>query len=186
VTPEFGGTGIAGARHIGDSEPLWNMAFVNDFTIAKNLNLYTMFEWRYGQSVTNLTLLLADLGQTSQDFVAVGREPGDVRDCHPDCFGEERVQEFFVAGFPWTFRSSFFKARDISLTWTLPSAWASAFFSSQQIRLRLSARNLFTITPYEGLDPEVSNFGNTNVGRSIEVAPYPPSRSVWLGFDITL
>ena len=162
------------------------MAFVNDFTIANNLNLYTMFEWRYGMSVTNLTLLLADLGQTSQDFIVEGREPQPVRECYPDCFGEERITEFFVAGFPWTYRASFLKARDISLTYTLPSAWASAFFNAQQIRFRLSGRNLFTITPYEGLDPEVSNFGNTNVGRSIEVAPYPPSRSVWLGFDITL
>jgi TonB-linked SusC/RagA family outer membrane protein len=186
VTPEFGGTGIAGARKIGDSEPAWNMAFVNDFTIANNLNLYTMFEWRYGMSVTNLTLLLADLGQTSGDFVVEGREPQPVRECYPDCFGEERITEFFVAGFPWTYRASFFKARDISLTYTLPSAWASAFFNAKQIRFRLSGRNLFTITPYEGLDPEVSNFGNTNVGRSIEVAPYPPSRTFWLGFDITL
>ena len=186
VTPEFGGTGIEAARQIGDSEPDFNMAFVNDFTIARNLNLYTMFEWRYGQSITNLTLLLADLGQNSKDFVAVGRPAGDVRDCHPDCFGEERVVQFLNAGFPWTSSSSFFKARDISLTYTLPSAWASAFLNSKQIRFRLSGRNLFTITPYEGLDPEVSNFGNTNVGRSIEVAPFPPSRSVWLGFDITL
>ncbi len=186
VSAEFGGTGIAGARNTGNSEPDWLMSFVNDFTIARNLNLYTMFEWRYGMSVTNLTLLLADLGQNSADFVTQGREPGDVRDCYPDCFGEERVVEFLAAGFPWTERASFFKARDISLTYTLPSKWASAFFSSNQIRFRLSMRNLFTITPYSGLDPEVSNFGNTNVGRAQDVAPYPPSRSVWLGFDISL
>jgi TonB-linked SusC/RagA family outer membrane protein len=187
VTPEFGGTGIAGGRIVGDSEPDWLMSFVNDFTIARNLNLYTMFEWRYGMSVTNLTLLLADLGANSADYVTQGREPGDVIDCYPDnCFGEERAPVFPGIGYPWTSRASFFKARDISLTYTLPSAWASAFLSSKQIRFRLSMRNLFTITPYTGLDPEVSNFGNQNVGRSIEVAPFPPNRSVWAGFDITL
>ena len=47
-------------------------------------------------------------------------------------------------------------------------------------------RNLFTITNYKGLDPEVSNFGNQQIGRSIDVGPFPPSRSVWLVFDLSL
>ena len=52
-------------------------------------------------------------------------------------------------------------------------------------RLTLSARNFFTWTEYGGLDPEVSNFGNRAVGRSIDVTPFPPSRSIWLGLDVT-
>ena len=46
-------------------------------------------------------------------------------------------------------------------------------------RLSLGRRNLFTVTDYTGLDPEVSNFGNQPIARNIDVAPYPPSRSFW-------
>ena len=186
VTPEFGGTGIAGQRKAGDSEPTFLMSFVNEFTIARNLNLYTMFDWRYGQDVINLTELLYDFGSNSATWNDTDGTIDPVEVCNPNCAGEERLPAFGSRAFPWTQPASFFKARDISLTYSLPSRWASAFFNSKQIRFRLAMRNLFTITNYRGLDPEVSNFGNQNVGRAIDVAPFPPSRSVWLGFDITL
>jgi hypothetical protein len=48
----------------------------------------------------------------------------------------------------------------------------------------VSGRNLLTFTGYTGLDPEVSNFGNQSVGRNIDVAPFPPSRSFWFGIDL--
>ncbi len=51
-------------------------------------------------------------------------------------------------------------------------------------RLTLSGRNLVTWTDYSGLDPEVSNFGNQPIARNIDVAPFPPSRSFWLGMDV--
>jgi TonB-linked SusC/RagA family outer membrane protein len=186
ATPEFGGTGIAGQRKAGDSEPTFLMSFVNDFTIAGNLNLYTMFDWRYGADIVNLTELLYDFGANSADWNDQDGTIQPVQECNPNCSGEERLPAFGSQAYPWTQAASFFRARDISLTYSLPASWASAFFNSKQIRFRLAARNLFTITNYKGLDPEVSNFGNQNVGRAIDVAPFPPSRSVWLGFDITL
>ena len=52
------------------------------------------------------------------------------------------------------------------------------------MQLSLSGRNLATWTDYTGLDPEVSNFGNQNIARNIDVAPFPPSRTFW--FSATL
>ena len=51
-------------------------------------------------------------------------------------------------------------------------------------KLNLSGRNLIRITPYKGLDPEVSNFGNTAIFRNIDVAPFPPSRSFFFSIDL--
>jgi hypothetical protein len=50
-------------------------------------------------------------------------------------------------------------------------------------RVRLG-RNLITISPYKGLDPEVSNFGNQAIARNIDVAPFPPSRSFFFSIDL--
>ena len=51
-------------------------------------------------------------------------------------------------------------------------------------RLSLTGRNLLRITPYRGLDPEVSNFGNQAIVRNIDVAPFPPSRSFFFSIDL--
>ena len=48
----------------------------------------------------------------------------------------------------------------------------------------LSGRNLIRITKFRGIDPEVSNFGNQAIARNIDVAPFPPSRSVFFSIDL--
>jgi hypothetical protein len=48
----------------------------------------------------------------------------------------------------------------------------------------VSGRNLLTFTDYTGLDPEVSNFGNQNIARNIDVAPFPPSRTFWFSVRV--
>ena len=80
---------------------------------------------------------------------------------------------------------SFFKMREIALRYTFPSGMLSGG-PFRTISIVASGRDLFRITNYRGLDPEVSNFGSQQVGRSIDVAPFPPSRSFWLGFDLSL
>ena len=54
----------------------------------------------------------------------------------------------------------------------------------EALRIGASGRNLFTSTPYNGLDPEVSNFGNRAINRNIDVAPFPPSRQFWLTVEV--
>jgi hypothetical protein len=49
--------------------------------------------------------------------------------------------------------------------------------AAKTARLEFSGRNLVTWTKYEGLDPEVSNFGNQNIVRNQDLAPFPPNRS---------
>jgi hypothetical protein len=184
---------LAGHARNGNSDPDFNMNFANDFQLG-DFQIYTLFEWRQGQSVVNLTELLYDGAFNSADF----GDPNDffnassdfsTESCRPDCSGAERLAGF-VNGWalPYTQRASFFKAREIALSYTLPESVTSRIFNGffDQIRLRASGRNLFTVTNYRGLDPEVSNFGTQQVGRSIDVAPFPPSRSFWFGFDLRL
>jgi hypothetical protein len=56
------------------------------------------------------------------------------------------------------------------------------------VRLSLETRNLLSwfSSRYTGLDSEVSFQGNTNVGRSQEITPYPPARSYFLALDLGL
>lgn len=165
---------VPGLAKLGDTEPDFTMTFSNELTFG-DLSLYGLLEWRKGQDIINLTQLLYDFSANSPDFT----EPGG---------GAERLEVFGASARPWTQSGSFLKAREVSLTYDVPNSVAGSLFGGffDTIRIRASARNLFTITPYEGLDPEVSNFGNQQVGRSIDVAPFPPSRSFWLGVDLSL
>lgn len=187
----------AGLAKNGDANPDFTMSFSNDITFG-DFRLFSLLEWRQGQDVINLTELLLDLvtggnaadtpvGWSTSEIGNFNERP--IEECHPDCNAAERALGF-VQGFalPYTQPASFLKVRDISLTYTLPDQAVSSLFGGffDQIRLRASARDLFTVTNYRGLDPEVSNFGNQQVGRSIDVAPFAPSRSFWLGVDVGL
>jgi hypothetical protein len=74
----------------------------------------------------------------------------------------------------------------VTLSYRLPGAFTRGLFGSavQSARLSLSGRNLLRFTDFRGIDPEVSNFGSAAIARNIDVAPYPPSRSLWFSIDL--
>lgn len=56
----------------------------------------------------------------------------------------------------WVESTDFFRMRNISVNFTFPDAWTPDSFYT--LSLNLSARNLFTITEFEGMDPEVDDY----------------------------
>jgi TonB-linked SusC/RagA family outer membrane protein len=79
---------------------------------------------------------------------------------------------------------SYMKIRNIQLTYNLPKSLFGNVLSSAKIYVQ--GQNLFTVTKYSGLDPEVNlrNFSdpNTNRGLGVDRGMYPIARSVLLGF----
>jgi TonB-dependent starch-binding outer membrane protein SusC len=59
----------------------------------------------------------------------------------------------------------FIKLRELSLTFTAPDSWARRFRASR-LSLTLAGRNLWTITDYSGVDPEVNAFAQANFSTS--------------------
>ena len=59
----------------------------------------------------------------------------------------------------------FIKMRELSVTLNAPDSWARRFRASR-LSLTLAGRNLFTITDYSGVDPEVNAFGQDNFAAS--------------------
>ena len=107
---------------------------------------------------------------------------------HADhCSGLERVNGFGRFTGQYIEDASFVKLRELSLSWQLPdNVRARMPWRVDNARITLSGRNLVTWTNYSGLDPEVSNFGNQQIARSVDVAPYPPSRTFWLTINLGL
>jgi hypothetical protein len=50
----------------------------------------------------------------------------------------------------------------------------------------LKASNLFTITDFTGLDPEVGEFNNSTLRAGISMGQYPVSRIFSIGLNLSL
>ena len=159
---------------VGDANPDFQMSFSNDIDFNR-FTLGFLFDWKKGGDIINLTEFLYDAGQNSKDFLTA---PGG---------GAQRIARF-GQGFtqPYVQDGSYLKLREVNLSYNLPESATAAIFGRaiRTARLSLTGRNLLRITPYRGLDPEVSNFGNQAIVRNIDVAPFPPSRSFFFSIDL--
>jgi hypothetical protein len=168
----FGGSCPAANRvleFVGDAMPDFTMGFSNDFTFHA-FRLSSLFDWRHGGDVINLTNNYFDGGLLADTAV-----------------GNARVTAFRAGKAVYVEDAGFVKLRELTLAYQLPSALTSRLFNgrAEAARVELSGRNLLTWTNYTGLDPEVSNFSNVALGRIQDVTPYPPSRSFFFSINAT-
>jgi hypothetical protein len=152
-----------------DSNPIHTTTFNNDFS-WRSFNLSALVDWRNGGYASNMTNNLWDEGGQSRDFVSAGRDRyatfngGDIR--------------------PYIQRGSYVKIREVTLNYTAPKAWAEKIPGANSLRFNLSGRNLAIISNYWSFDPEFNNFGNQNLNRFIDLAPFPPSRQFFFSVDV--
>lgn len=72
---------------------------------------------------------------------------------------------------------SYLRLKNLTLGYTLPQQWLNALgLKKSTLRLYFNCENLFTITDYTGIDPEVGNFG-------LDGGVYPVARSFTIGFN---
>lgn len=180
--------GVPIEEQLGDATPKFRMGFSNELR-AGAFSLYGLLDWQHGGNVINLTRLLYDAVSNSPDFALPSgvSTPRAVPECNPHCSGLERISGFGVYTQQYIEDASYVKLREVSLAWELPASVLGRIPGRvQNAKLTLSGRNLATWTSYSGLDPEVSNFGNQQIARSVDVAPFPPSRSFWLTINLGL
>ncbi|WP_310560534.1 SusC/RagA family TonB-linked outer membrane protein [Flavobacterium sp.] len=90
-----------------------------------------------------------------------------------DSNGENLVSDFHVKD------ASFIKLKNVVIGYSLPKNFVSKL-NADKIRFYISGQNLFTLTKYQGVDPEV---GGSILSSGIDTGFYPQSRSYLLGFQ---
>ena len=73
-------------------------------------------------------------------------------------------------------KADFLRLKSIALSYRLSKEDLEQIKFFTGLRLSLGARNIFTITPYEGADPEMPT--------AISMGGYPPSRQFTLGVEL--
>ena len=72
---------------------------------------------------------------------------------------------------------SYLRLKNLTLGYTLPANLMKKIgMSTTSLRFYASAENIFTITPYSGIDPEVGYFG-------LDGSNYPIATTVMFGFN---
>lgn len=77
---------------------------------------------------------------------------------------------------------SYLRLRNAQIGYTLPSSLVQKAML-QNVRIYLSGQNLFTISSYSGIDPEVGQ--SASLSRGIDYGIYPQSRVITGGINVT-
>lgn len=79
--------------------------------------------------------------------------------------------------------ADYVKLSNITLGYDFTKGFRNLPFS--RLRLYLTAQNLFTITGYTGMDPEIGFSADTNWASGIDSGYYPGSRTLLVGLNLT-
>jgi outer membrane receptor protein involved in Fe transport len=164
---------------LANANPKFQMSFSNDWAWG-NFSLSSLLDWRKGGFVSDMTNNLFDEGGNSWDYDKPSPDPtktlGDYR---YSTWNAGRNASVYIQD------GSFVKLREVTLSYRVPETFANRFAGhARDIRLDLSGRNLYYWTKYWSFDPEVSNFGNQNIDRFVDLAPFPPYRSFYFGLNV--
>lgn len=143
---------------VGDTQPDFQMSFVNSVTFLKNFEFSALVHWKKGGENLNLTKLLTDDGGTSPEIDARGAQ-----------YADTYIQP-----------SGYVRLREIALYYNVPKEALGLLGNTfESVRIGVSGRNLWTKTDYEGYDPEVSTNGSGVISNGLDVSPYPSTKQVF-------
>ena len=164
-----------GFMKFGDMEADFNMSWTNSIA-WKNFELNWLLHWKQGGEGINLSTLLYDRGSVTWDYDDMTLDPSGAMSN-----GDYRLAALGVHPGVYIEDAGYIRLREIGLYYRIPRGtvdWAD-------IKLGLSGRNLFSSFDYNSYDPEVSNFGNNVLINSVEVTPYPSSKTINFHLNLT-
>jgi TonB-dependent starch-binding outer membrane protein SusC len=84
----------------------------------------------------------------------------------------------------WVEDGSYLKLKNLTIGYTLPSSLSNKLMLSKA-RVYISSQNLFTITKYSGLDPEIGIQNGNPIFNGVDNGVYPSSRIFTFGLNVT-
>ncbi|MGQ3089131.1 MAG: SusC/RagA family TonB-linked outer membrane protein, partial [Flavobacterium sp.] len=152
-------------RVLGDVQPDFTVGFGMNFTYKSfdfGFTSYGMF----GQDVLNATeMMLNDPNRMPAYNI-------------PDSFVGSTLTSAPAFSSYWIEDASFFRLQTVTLGYTVP-------MKDSKLRLYVMGENLFVITNYSGVDPEIDNTGLANPGID-RFNNYPRPRTFSLGLNFML
>lgn len=168
---------------IGDANPDFSYGLSNSFTL-KNFDFSFLIEGTYGNEMLNATRIeLEGMSDPKNQSIAVlnrWRQPGDITNIPRADFASTSnslISTRFIED------ASYLRFKAVTLGYRFPKSITEKL-KITELRFYATGENLFTITNYSGLDPEVNAFGSSNTVRGIDFGTFPQTRNFLFGASI--
>lgn len=166
---------------LGSAQPKFSFGFSNTFSL-KGFELMILLQGVYGNKLYNVnTGTLENLtGLQNQSTTTLNRwTPDNTQTIIPRATTVKptnRSWDRFVED------GSYLRGKTFQLGYNLPSQIMHRMKLST-MKVYVNVQNLFTITSYSGLDPEVSRYGSDNVSPGFDSGAYPNARTISFGMN---
>jgi TonB-linked SusC/RagA family outer membrane protein len=180
-TAWYGSPTVNGApTQYEDAQPKWQLSWSNNISFLRNFEFAFLFHHSHKNFNSSLNQELTDEGGTSPDWsvknkdgvpVGLARQLGQ-----PGVTTRQFIQD-----------ATFTKLREISLYYTVPKstlAGSKVLSNLEQVRVGVSAQNVFIWTNYYGYDPEGANFGNRPTIAPVDLLSFPAARRIYFHFNV--
>lgn len=167
---------------IGDTNPDFVYGVTNNFS-WKNFNLSFMFQGTYGNDIFNGNLMDIKLGN-------VGNIPRFAYNTRWTAENAENARwPKATAGYTRDFKlsnryvedGSYLKLKNITFGYN----WSNPVKGISAVKFTFTATNLFTISNYSWLDPDVNAFGGDASRRGVDIYSYPSARTFAFGVQLS-
>lgn len=186
---------------IGNPEPKFTWGFGNTFSY-KGFDLSIQFSGSYGNKIMNYQRRFLDItGATSNQLTTVlnyarlekieADGPDDYRNYHvvntgtimPRLSTESGVNKNNRVSDAYVEDGSYIRLQNISLSYTFPRKWIKNLFLTNA-KIYCNIQNLFTITKYDGYDPEVGSLRGNALLNGVDYSRYPSPRIYTVGINL--
>ena len=192
---DVNGDGIIGGddrQFLGSYIPKWEGGLTNtlswngfDFTFffqfASDVDVYSLAQEGIG-GFWNLGATEAGVAMTT-DVLRRWQNPGDITDMPRAIAGPQGVENNRRSS-RFLDDASYIRLKNITLGYTLPESLIGRI-GIRSIRVYVTGQNLWTITDYNGFDPEVSSSNDTRQG-GVDSGAIPQLKNVTFGINIGL
>lgn len=186
---------------IGNPEPKFTWGFGNTFSY-KGFDLSIQFSGSYGNKIMNYQRRFLDItGATSNQLTTVldyahlekidAKGPDDYRNYHvvntgtimPRLSTESGVNKNNRVSDAYVEDGSYIRLQNVSLSYTFPRKWIKNLFLTNA-KIYCNIQNLFTITKYDGYDPEVGSLRGNALLNGVDYSRYPSPRIYTVGINL--
>jgi TonB-linked SusC/RagA family outer membrane protein len=172
----------ADKHNLGNAQPKFTLGFSNTVSY-RNFDLSFFFQGSYGNKVFNLLRQKLEIPTLSLNASAA------LADRWSETNPNGALPKATNAPVPQVIdqyieNASYVKLKNLTLGYSFSKGVISKI-GAKNLRLYATVQNLFTITKYTGIDPEVNFYDQDNLRQGIDYGAYPTSRTFLAGINVT-
>ena len=165
--------------YIGDPNPVITFGMTNSFHFY-GVSISFLLQGTYGNDIFNASRIetegMYDAKNQSTRILDRWRRPGMITSI-PKAGFDMKISDYFVED------GSYIRLKDLTIGYEFSGNWMKKI-GMTRLQPYFSAQNLFTLTKYMGMDPEVNQSGNSGTVQGLDYGTYPQTRTFVLGLNI--